>query len=109
MEKFASDQLEMGRFTDDLAVLYRTFLRKSMLTRQMGEQLIRLLFSYEVTCTSPEICSVTVHSGRFVQEQSAVLSGGKARITLYDPDSVLVLENRGAICRGRADCTAEAL
>ena len=28
MEKFASDQLEMGRFTDDLAVLYRTFLRK---------------------------------------------------------------------------------
>ena len=93
MEKFASDQLEMGRFTDDLAVLYRTFLRKSMLTRQMGEQLIRLLFSYEVTCTSPEICNVTVHSGRFVQEQSAVLSGGKARITLYDPDSVLVLEN----------------
>lgn len=53
MEKFASDQLEMGRFTDDLAVLYRTFLRKSMLTRQMGEQLIRLLLSYEVTCTSP--------------------------------------------------------
>ena len=113
MEKFASDQLEMGRFTDDLAVLYRTFLRKSMLTRQMGEQLIRLLLSYEVTCTSPrrEICSVTVHSGRFVQEQSAVLSEGKTRITLYDPDSVLVLENRagGAICRGRADCTTEAL
>lgn len=94
MEKFTSDQLEMGRLTDDLAVLYRTFLRKSMLTRQMGEQLIRLLFSYEVSCASPEICSVTVHSPRFIQEQSAVFSGGKARITLYDPDSVLVLENR---------------
>ena len=37
---------------------------------------------------------MTVHSGRFVQEQSAVLSEGKTRITLYDPDSVLVLENR---------------
>ena len=60
----------------------------------MGEQLIRLLFSYEVSCASPEICSVTVHSPRFIQEQSAVFSGGKARITLYDPDSVLVLENR---------------
>ena len=93
MEKFTADQLEMGRFTEDLAVLYRTFLRKNMLTRQMGEQLIRLLFSCEVTCASPEICSVTVHSPRFVQEQSAVLSGGKARVTLYDPDSVLVLEN----------------
>lgn len=94
MEKFTTDQLEMGRLTEDLAVLYRTFLRRNMLTRQMGEQLIRLLFSYEVTCLSPEISSVTVHSPHFIEERSAVFSDGKARIILYDPDSVLVLENR---------------
>lgn len=94
IERFAADQLELGRMTDDLAVIYRAFLRKSTLTRQMAEQLVRLLFTYEITCTSPEMQSVTVHSACLVQEQSAVLTNGRAQIAIYDPDSVLVLENR---------------
>lgn len=104
IEKFTVDQLEMGRLTDDLGVLYREFLRKKLLTRQMAEQLVRLLFTYEISCEAPDIRSVTVHSGRLVREQSAVFSNGKAQIAIYDPDSVLILENQEG-----ERCTAEVL
>lgn len=94
MEKFAVDQLEMGRFTEDLGVMYQHFLRKATMTRTMAEQLLRLLFTYEVTCDSPEIRSVTVHSGCLVGEQTYVFSEGRALVQIYDPDSVLVVEDR---------------
>lgn len=108
MEKFTVDQLEMGRMTEDLAVLYRTFLRRGMLSRSALEQLSRLLFTYELTCDLPQICSVTAHSAKLVREQSAVFENGRAQLAIYDPDSVLVLEdgagNRfaaGQLCRKR--------
>ncbi len=106
MEKFASDQLELGRLTEDLVVLYQKFLRKNLLTRLMAEQLSQMLFAYEVTCTSPDIRSVTVHSPRLLQEQSAVFVHGKARISIYDADSTLVLEDAQGV-RYAADQLSE--
>ncbi len=93
MEKFTADQLETARISDDLAVLYRTFLRRSSLTRASAEKLAKLLFSYEVTCDLPEARQVVVHSARFRREQAWILADGKACIQIFDPDSALVLED----------------
>lgn len=92
IEKFTFDQLEAGRINDDLIVLYRAFLRKSMLTGQMAKKLARLLCSYEVLCPAADGVKVIVHSVRLRMEQSAALSDGRAVIPVYDPDSVLLIE-----------------
>lgn len=93
MERFAFDQLEAGRISDDLAVIYRTFLRKNILTKLMAEQLIRVLFAYEVTCDTPRIRKLILHSERLTKEQAVFFSEGKAVISIYDPGSVLLAED----------------
>lgn len=94
MEKFAVDQLEMGRMTEDLAVLYRTFIRRENRTRNMTEQLSRLLFTYRFTTSSPKLRSLTVHSERLAEEYSAVFADdGTCSIAIYDPDSIVVVED----------------
>lgn len=93
IEKFAVDQLEAVRISDDLAVIYEAFLRKSTLTKSMAQKLTKLLFSYEVQCAFAEMKRVIVHSSRLKVEQTAILQDGRARIQLYDPDGVVLLED----------------
>ncbi|MDO4323302.1 MAG: DUF5717 family protein [Lachnospiraceae bacterium] len=102
IERFAIDQLEAGRISDDLAVIYKTFLKRNILTKPMAEKLIKVLFSYEVTCNAPHIRKLILHSEHLVREQSVIFSEGKATISIYDPNSVLLVEDdRG--CRYQAD------
>lgn len=91
MEKFTMDQLESGRISDDLAVLYRAFLRENALTKQSAVRLARLLFTYEVTCSQPGMCQVIVRSPHMRSEQAKALTDGRALIRIYDPDSVVLL------------------
>lgn len=90
IERFALDQLEGTRITEDLGYLYRTFLREGMLTRQTAEKLARLLFTYEVTCSDPEIQQVIVHSNRLKAEQVVKVQDGKASVQIYDTESVVL-------------------
>ncbi len=93
IEKFALDQLEALRISDDLAALYAEFLRPGMLTRQMAEKLIRLLFTYEIVCGQPGLSGVVVHSARLTAEQKLSFHEGRAFAAAYDPDSVILAED----------------
>lgn len=91
MEKFTLDQLESGRISEDLAVLYQTFLKENMLTRQSAARLARLLFSYEVKCENPEYTQVIVHSPCMKGEYIKPVSEGHAIVRIYDLDSTVLL------------------
>ncbi len=90
IERFALEQLEAEHISEDLMVLYRNFLRESMITDQLAEKLVRLLFTYEVVCDSTDICQIIVHSARSPGERLVSLSEGKAFVRIYDPDSVVL-------------------
>lgn len=97
IEKFTLDQLEAVHITEDLAVLYRTFLRRGMLTRQLAEKLARLLFTWEVTCDQPQITQIIVQSQRLTAAAATAVQDGKALIQIYDPDSqVIAVDQEGA-------------
>ncbi len=102
MEKFAADQLEAARVSDDLAVLYRAFLRRNSLSKASAEKLAKVLFTYEIACDLPDIRQVVVHSVRFRREQAWLFVDGKAYIQVYDPDSAILLED----VRGRRYLTS---
>ncbi|MCD7885827.1 MAG: DUF5717 family protein [Lachnospiraceae bacterium] len=91
MERFLTDQLESGHITEDLAVLYRDFLRESMITPSSAGRLIKLLFTYEIECTRPEmdIRQIVLHSVRIQQDYTVRLKNGRAQIRIYDPDAAL--------------------
>lgn len=91
MERFLTDQLEYGHITDELAALYRGFLRESMITPSLAGRLIKLLFTYEIECTLPEmdIRQIVLHSVRIQQDYTVRLKNGRAQIRIYDPDAAL--------------------
>ncbi len=93
MEKFTLDQLEAVHVSDDLAVLYRMFLRRNSLSGSAAEKLTKILFTYEVVCELPEIRQVVVHSSRLVREQAAPFIDGRAYVRIYDPDSAVMVED----------------
>ncbi|MCD8023425.1 MAG: DUF5717 family protein, partial [Lachnospiraceae bacterium] len=110
MERFVMEQLESAHITDDLVVLYQTFLRENMITAQLAKKLIQLLLTYEITCDMPGICQIVVHSERVPQEVSVNLRNGHGKICIYDPDSaVFAVDANGQRFAARAFCTVRHL
>ncbi|MCC8066089.1 MAG: DUF5717 family protein, partial [Clostridiales bacterium] len=106
MERFVTDQLESGHISEDLAVLYRSFLREAMLTEPLARKLIQILFTCEITCEHPEIRQILVCSVRMPGERKVSLKNGRGKIAIYDPDSaILAVDENGqryeasSICR----------
>ena len=97
MEKFTLEQLEGGRISDDLAVLYGTFLKRSLLTQPMAEKLTKILFTYEVACSEPGVRQAVVRSARQRQEQKAPFADGRAYIQIYDPAAAVLLEDENGV------------
>lgn len=93
MEKFAMDQLEAAHISDDLAVIYRAFLRGGSLTRSSAEKLAKVLFTHEIICEQSDIRNVIVYSMRLKNEQTVALTEGRAYVQIYDPYSVIVVED----------------
>lgn len=93
MEKFALDQLEAMHITEDLIVIYSKFLRKNMLTKTMAEKLARILCMYQVRCDQPGARGIIVHSDKWKKERRAPIVEGRALVEIYDPDSVLLVED----------------
>lgn len=93
MERFAIDQIEGGRISDDLAVLYEAFLRKSIFTRPMAEKMLRVLFTWEISCCDSRMRRLIVRSKYLAGEHQVLFADGKACIPIYDPDSVLLVED----------------
>ncbi len=95
IERFVMEQLGAEHLTRDLMVLYRTILRENMLTAPLAEKLVRMLFTYEVTCEDDAVCQVVVHSSRAIGEHPTALTEGKTTVRIYDPDSALIAVDAG--------------
>ncbi|MCD7736397.1 MAG: DUF5717 family protein [Lachnospiraceae bacterium] len=108
MERFVMEQLESGHISDDLAVLYRGFLREAMITVPLAHRLIRLLFTYEITCDCPGIRQIAVRSVRMPGEETVNLVNGRCQIRLYDPDgAVFAVDAKGQRYEASVFCRME--
>ncbi len=96
LEKFVVEQLSMGRLDPDLAVLYERYLTRQVLTRTLAERLVRMLFTFEITCKNPHMKSVVVVHQQMNGEQVVPLNGGKAQVQIYTEDArILLMDGQG--------------
>ncbi|MDO4475653.1 MAG: DUF5717 family protein [Lachnospiraceae bacterium] len=91
IEHFVVEMLSLGRLDQNLAVLYERFITRKMLTRSLAEKLIRLLFTFEVTCKNPQMKSVVVCHPQLGGDQIRPLSGGRAQVQIYTEDARIFL------------------
>ncbi len=95
-QKFVLEQLGMGRLDENLAVLYPLYLDRQMLTRSLAEKLLKLLFTFEVTCKNPNMKSVAVVHRNMTGEQVVPIVSGKAQVQIYTEDArILLLDGAG--------------
>ena len=94
IEKFMVDQLYAARINRDLALIYKTFLTRSILNKQMAEYLSKALFTYEIQCKSPAaVYAVVVHK-QLKWEQKVLLLNQSAQLQLYTRDCRIFIEDR---------------
>lgn len=95
MERFMLEQLQAGRISRNLALLYRTFLNKSLINRKNADNLVKALFTYEIRCGNNKIRSVAVQHRELAGEQRVSLKNGRAYVQLYTKDYQIFLCDEG--------------
>ena len=93
MSLFMEEELALGKISEDLALLYDTFLTKEILNDSLIRGLAKVLFTYEIICTDPAIRHVVVVHRELAQEQRIRLSSGKALVQLYHDQARILLED----------------
>ena len=97
IEQFIVEQLGMGRIDENLTVLYERYLDRQLLTRTLAERLVRLLFTFEVTCKNPNMKSIVVIHRRMKGEQVVNFVDGKAQVQIYTEDArILLMDAQGS-------------
>ena len=93
MEKFVTDQIQMGHINEDLSVLISRHLSGRMVTPQLARKLIRLLFTFEVDCLSPDMKKVVVADARRGREHVTPIQDHMAQVRIYSEQSRILLED----------------
>ena len=97
IERFVIEQLSMGRIDRNLAILYERFLTRRALSRNLAEKLVRVLFTFEISCMNPNMNSVIVAHDSVKKTREAPLTSGKTNVRIYLQDSrIFLADERGA-------------
>lgn len=93
MEHFVSEQIQRGRMSRDLAVLYRELLTDEMIEEKTAQQLSSMIFAHELRLACPGIRSVVVCQPGNRMETIYPVNGQSACCALYDKDCLVLLED----------------
>ena len=91
MEIFAEKMLEAHQISNDLAVLYREFIRKANLGSELTRHLPYILYRHELSCDNTNMVSVKVVHKELGSEQVQPLISGKAQIDLFTSNAEIFL------------------
>lgn len=93
MEKFAYEQMEMGRIDDNLAVIYKEVLSKGICSAQISDALSEVLFVHRLTCFWPGAVRVIVLQKQTEMQRVVPLVNHVAYFPLYSNDYCIFIED----------------
>lgn len=83
MEVFATKMLEGHHINRDLAVLYKEFFSRNLISSDISKHLPYLIYRNEFYCNNPNICSVIVIHKEMGEEENLTLVEGKTQLDIY--------------------------
>lgn len=93
IQEFAMRQLKAGKIDEAMAVIYREVLNPDMLVGEYGEDLARVLFTYEVSCDNSNASSVVVYQHPLKKGQVMPMIRGKGYVNIYSSSWKILLED----------------
>lgn len=94
METFALEQMLEGHMDDNLAVIYDTFLRDSLIQQEGAKVLSELLFYRKLTCFDPNMVRLYIVHRQLKEGRSVPLVDGTAYFPIFSSDYLIFLEDR---------------
>ncbi len=96
IEIFAEKMLEGHHINRDLAVLYKEFFNKNILSEEILKNLPYVIFRNEVICKNPNMVSVVAIHKETDEEEIAALVQGRAQVDLYTKNvEILLIDHLG--------------
>lgn len=96
IEIFAIEQMSAGRINNELALLYNTFIRESVINKENSSEIGAVLNTYEVQCFNDNINEIVVVHKELEGEDTYRLYKGKAYVKMYSEDSIMMfVDNKG--------------
>ena len=83
MEEFTLSQLEAGRMSNDLAVLYEEFVKEECINERIARQLPEVMFCHEIFCENPDIIGVYVTHRELEGEEFVPFVNGRAVVHIF--------------------------
>lgn len=100
MEKFAFEQMRLGRIDDNLAVIYREALSGGTPSSEILSVLPDILFIHRLTCFDAKAIRVIVLQAQLKKEQAFLLTDHEAYFPLYSNDYCILIEDGQGNRRG---------
>jgi hypothetical protein len=91
MEIFAAKMLAAHQISSDLAILYREFMTKSVLTAELSRHMPYVIYRHELICENPNIISVRVVHKELGVEENQTLSMGRTQIDIFTSNAEIFL------------------
>lgn len=96
MEQFAMEQMEKGRISDNLAVVYDEMLKAGILNQELAQRLAGILFTHKLTCLDKRVAQAMIFHAELKEPQTVPVVNGTAYFRAYTDNYCIVLEdNRG--------------
>ncbi|MFI3176852.1 MAG: DUF5717 family protein [Eubacteriales bacterium] len=92
IEAFVIEQVSLGRINDNLAQLYQMVITSKIMTKELAEQFVSLLFKQEILVDNKNIKQAVVVHENILSEIAYPVVDGKAIVTVYHKSAVIVLE-----------------
>lgn len=89
--EFALEELEKGKLSRNLALIYDRILNLELLNEELIKILVTLLFRYEITCNNSFFKGVCVAHQEMEKEVCVLFSEGKAQVDLFTENAVIFL------------------
>lgn len=93
MRSFALDQIMKERINDNLFIIYKEIVDRTMVTPETAKELMGILFTRRVTCKCSKVCGVYIKHKEFDEPQYYKLTNGKAFVRIYTEDAVIAFDD----------------
>ncbi len=94
MEQFAMEQMEAGRISDNLAIVYDEILRTGVPNAEIAHRLGAILFTHKLTVMEEGVVQAIVWHEELREPQVVAVTDGVAYFQAYTPHYCIVLEDR---------------
>lgn len=95
MKRYALDQMDKGRISHDLAVVYRAFIKEGDVSSSVAESLPKILFKQHIHCKHSEIVAVVVRHKESDEEiYVAFDENGDAYVDIFTEHAKVLLVSK---------------